>query len=1170
MIAQSALAGGRHAGRACALAVAFTLAFLLLTLLGARPAFAEGSPWLSLNSTSAPTSLPRTGEAQFVVTASNLGEVPVNATGEHLTLTDELPAGVRPLAVSTVDSELSCPEHPAGQMLTCTFAKTLAPYESLSIRITVQIEDPLQSPLLNVVKVQGGATPPPAPLEKPLKLQSTEGEQTPFGVETYALNPETETGAPDTQAGSHPFQLTTTLDLNQTLAYYEHEASQKPGFFPSAPALVRNLRFKLPAGLVADASALPQCTDVQFSTIVEGLSDLCPPDTAVGVASVFLNLPVPTGFTRFEVPVFNLVPAPGEPARFGFEVHEVPVVLDTSLPAGGEYAAQVSTTNTSQAAQLLSGQVTIWGVPGDPRHDSARGWECLENGRWEQLRTPPLPCEPSAQSSPTAFLTLPTSCEGAPQSGVSGESWPAGQSVPEQRFQEGAPGTISTLPKLTGCSALEFAPSVLVEPEVHSASTPTGLDVGVEMPQPGLLAPEGRAESALKQTTVKFPPGLQLNPSAANALEDCTAGEFDFLNQFGDPFAGAEEEQQTGNVTSPSGPAACPDAAKVGTVRISTPLLSHELTGSVYLAAQNTSPFRSPLALYLVAEDTADGIRVKLAGTVEPDPSTGQLTSTFRNTPQLPFTGLHLHFFGGERASLSTPAKCGAYTVATSFTAWSGESGTPESAPPFQITSGPGGSACANPLPFAPAFQAGAANAQAGALTPFTVTIGHSDSDQPLQSIDLHLPPGILALIAQVTPCPEAQALADACPPESLVGHTTAIAGLGNEPVTLPGQLYLTGALKATSTHAAAPFGLLAVTHAAVGPFDLGDVTVLSTIEEDLHTAAVTVQSESIPRLIKGVPAQLKQLQVTVERPGNQPFEFNPTNCDPMSITGALSGYEGATAPVSYPFQVTGCAALPFKPTLTASTQGHSSKVNGASLTVKVTSGPGQANIAKTTLTLPIALPSRLTTIQKACLAAVFEANPASCPEGSNIGTAVVHTPVLKSPVTGPAYLVSHGGAAFPDVEFVLQGEGVTLILDGQTNIKKGITTSTFNAVPDAPVTTFETTLPEGPHSALAANVPEKAKYSLCGSSLAMPTKITGQNGAVIEQTTKIAVTGCGGVKAFKATRAQLLARALKACRSNHKHSKKKRLACEKQARKKYVVNTNAKGKKKHARGRKK
>jgi hypothetical protein len=294
---------------------------------------------------------------------------------------------------------------------------------------------------------------------------------------------------------------------------------------------------------------------------------------------------------------------------------------------------------------------------------------------------------------------------------------------------------------------------------------------------------------------------------------------------------------------------------------------------------------------------------------------------------------------------------------------------------------------------------------------------------------------------------------------------------------------------------------------------------------------------------------QLKAINVQINRAN---FQFNPTNCDPgMAISGSLSGDQGGNVPVSSPFQVANCGALPFEPKLTASVDGKGSKQNGIGFYVKLESpGLHQANIHKVELTLPIALPSRLSTIQQSCPDNVFEANPAACGEGSNIGRAVIHTPVLKNPLEGPAYLVSHANLAFPDVVFVLQGEGIKLILDGHTDIKKGITYSRFETAPDAPFTTFETILPAGPHSALGVNVAQSLNYSLCGAALSMPTKIIGQNGAEIEKTTQINPNGCGGVKGFKATRAQLLAKALKACRK--KKNKHKRVACERAARKKY------------------
>jgi hypothetical protein len=303
---------------------------------------------------------------------------------------------------------------------------------------------------------------------------------------------------------------------------------------------------------------------------------------------------------------------------------------------------------------------------------------------------------------------------------------------------------------------------------------------------------------------------------------------------------------------------------------------------------------------------------------------------------------------------------------------------------------------------------------------------------------------------------------------------------------------------------------------------------------------------------------------VTVERPGGAPFQFNPTNCERLSLNGSLSGWEGASSGISEGFYATNCASLPFQPKLTASVVGQGSKADGTTFVVKLESpGLGQADIHKVDLTIPASLPSRLTTIQKACLEAVFNANPASCDEGSLIGEGIVHTPVFKNPLKGPAYLVSHGNAAFPDVEFVLQGEGVTLVLDGKTYIHNGITYSKFETSPDAPFTTFESIFPAGPHSALTPNVPEKEDFNLCKTTLTLPTELTGQNGAFISQTTKVAVLGCKGVAAYKATKAQLLAKALKACKKDKKKSK--RVACEKAARKKYGTKHKKTAKKKAA-----
>ncbi len=508
------------------------------------------------------------------------------------------------------------------------------------------------------------------------------------------------------------------------------------------------------------------------------------------------------------------------------------------------------------------------------------------------------------------------------------------------------------------------------------------------------------------------------------------------------------------------------------------------------------------------------GLLIKLRGKTEvSNPATGQLTSVFEDQPQQPFDLFDLKLKGGPRAPLANPQTCGPANTTAVLTPWSGPETQNAPPPPssFNVDWNGAGEACPGTLPFAPSFNAGTTGpsaATAGASTDFSLTFGRRDREQDLSSFTMHMPLGLVGRIPAVKLCGEAEALAEEqeapteghsrphCPAESKIGTATSIAGPGSDPFTQEGgQAYLTG------PYNGAPFGILTDTPAESGPFNLGHVVVRSTITIDPSTAAVTVTTPALPQIVSGVPIRLREVHVEVDKPG---FMLNPTNCNEQQVSATLGGTEGANVPVGSKFGITGCTRLPFRPTFTASTQAHTSKADGASLNVRITYPPGAyANIAKTVTELPRQLPSRLTTLQKACLDSVFKANPAACPEGSVVGYAIAHTPVLNVPLSGPAYLVSHGGAAFPDLEIVLQGERVEVILDGQTDIKKGITITTFNALPDSPVSEFELNLPEGPHSVLAANVPP------CSMALKLPTVLTAQNGAVIKQSTPITVTGC-------------------------------------------------------------
>jgi hypothetical protein len=1059
------VADGINAARAAGLALS---AAVLALLVCAVPALALAPIW-KVNTVIAPTNLPPGGSGRIIIYVSNLGDATAQGAVTPIEIADRLPAGLTATSIQgsvengTAGGSVVC----TLASVSCEYANTVLPYGLIEVTIGVSVAANASAHPTNEVDVSGGGAIGVS-TRRALNVSSA---PTGFGVENLELTVNNEDGSPDTQAGSHPFQLTTTFNLDAG-------ASSKGGWDPVG--LAKDLRFSLPAGLVGNPTVLAQCNMEQFSRRVE-ISNQCPDDTVVGVASTDVGAGTEQVPSPFIVPIFNLTPAAGEPARFGYEIFGVPVILDTSVRTGGDYGVVVSVNNIQQSVEFESSQVTFWGVPGDPRHNASRGWNCLLGGYFGHGS-----CQAPQNAPQTPFLTLPTSCAGLAgmRTTVQADSWAAPGTFLSGEY---APLDNGGEPLgLDGCNRLPFSPSISVAPDGSVGSTPTGLTVGVHVPQGASLNPAGLTEADVNDTTVTLPEGLQLSPAGADGLLSCS------LEQV--------------SLETPSSPT-CPEAAKVGTVEIKTPLLPNPLEGAAYLAAQNANPFGSLIALYIVAEDPTAGVVVKFAGKVVPDPVTGQLVSTFESTPQLPFEDLKLHFFGSARAPLTTPPLCGSYTTTASFVPWSGNAPAQPSST-FQITSGPNGGPCADPRPFQPGFQAGSTNLQAGAFTPFTLTMSRPDADQTLAGLSIQMPPGLAGSLSKVQLCPEPQASQGACPAGSLIGHTVVSAGLGNAPFTVEGgQVFITGPYKG------APFGLSILNPAKAGPFDLGYVVVRAKIEVDPTTAALHIVSDPLPTILDGIPLQIQHVNVTVDRPQ---FTFNPTNCSPMSLTGAMSSTEGASSSVSTPFQVTNCATLAFKPGFSVSTSGRPSRANGESLDVKLTypSAPqgAEANISRVKVELPKQLPSRLTTLQKACTEATFDTNPEACPAASRIGEAFASTPILVGGLSGPAYFVSHGGAKFPELIVVLKGEnGVTVDLHGETFIsKKGITSSTFASVPDVPVGSFELKLPMGPYSALAAN------GNLCKSKLTMPTEFHAQNGAIIHQDTKIHVTSCP--KATKAS----------------------------------------------------
>jgi hypothetical protein len=1080
----------------CMLAVAVLLAALAWASSAAQAENA-GPVW-KIMTVANPTNLKpgdKSGDDVVMVVATNVGGGSTN--GSAVTVSDELPAGLRATGILGVDTyyepsilALETSEEPARVGVSCTLSPALScttaenrrvdPGDSLIITIKVNVESDVEgSGEVNSALVSGGGALS-ASVSNPVTINSAPAE---YGVATGALM----AASSNQQAGAHP-NVTTSYFLNTINTGGDLPPNAYAGAEPVGPS--KDVRFDLPPGLVGTTVGMARCTMAGVADYAE-----CPRDTMVGTATIII-LSGQVGRIIATVPVFNIAPAPGEPAAFAFNALYFPVRLDTSVLSNGEYNVRFTAPDITTGGLDYFSSITIWGVPaehnGPGPDESARdlGGETPGTARISfggaGVEEAGKQGEKVLSGTRVPFVTNPSQCSESLMGKLETDRWEAPMSG-ELEW----PGTMNVpMGTATGCDQLSFKPSVSMLPDTLEAGAPAGYAFDLSVPQN--TEAEGLATPDVKRTVVTLPQGTVISPSAADGLGDCSSGQFELHSGV---------------------PGHCPRDSQVGTVSIKTPALEERLDGDVFLGAPECDPCTPAdaaegrmIRLFVqVVGEGEDGIIVKLEGTGQINQQTGQITTTFSNTPQLPFSEFKLTLQGGERATLANPRTCGEVHTTADLTPWSTPytpDATPESK--FAVDENCFGAQ------FNPSFSAGTTSNEAGGFSPFTLAFGRSDADEFLNGVQVQMPPGLLGMLSRVKLCEEPQANEGTCGPESQIGETTVETGPGADPFLVKGgKVYITGPYKG------APYGLSIVVPAVAGPYTLsgttgnGTVVNRSAISVNPQTAALTVTSDPLPTELDGIPLQLRLVNVTINREG---FTFNPTSCAKTAVTGTLTSTQAAAAAESSSFQVTNCAALKFKPTFTVSTSGRTSKADGASLDAKVTYPTGaqgsEADIAKVKVDLPKQLPSRLTTLQKACVAAVFEANPANCPAASIIGTARVSTPVLPVQLTGPVYFVSHGGEAFPSLTVVLQGDGVRVDLVGATFISHaGITSTTFKTVPDTPFSSFELYLPEGKYSALAAN------GNLCTSSLAMPTDFVAQNGTEIHESTKIAVTGCPKAK---------------------------------------------------------
>ncbi len=1102
-------------GRRTALLISLVAAALGLL---AASASAQAAPVLDLKARWADQNLIPGKNGLVILRVRNYGDAD---TSGKVTVTEQLPPGVTRLEPAPFDSFYGLEEGYAWECegtttVTCTTEKPIekfnlempysigcncnagggqgAPGYAPQIYLRVAVAPDAGGEYTNVATVSGGGSTP-ASDEDPLRISSepTKFGFTPASAAADAFDGQYPSGNPLRQAGSHPFELRVNFDLNLRAG---EEPSLLPGYLSpfawSRPVeTVRTVNAILPKGLIGNPEATPKCKPADFLREGTGqyTSTACPPETQVGVITLMLNdfanstvrhgdngTMSPASWTR--IPVYNLEPPKGYPADFAFDAGDYRGHIYPKLNPSHGYAIEALTPYISALLPVRSAEFTMWGVPADPAHNALRATTYAGGGDPEHA----YGASSSAPIKP--LLTMPLSCGDHGKFTLEADSY---------AHQEERVGTELTGPSLdvTGCNdpRVKFHPEVALQPTSRTAGGPTGLQVNLKVPQRDDTVNEASelyeqngdiqaiATPPMKKVVVTMPEGMTLSTSAAQGLGNCTPAQIGL---------------------GTDAPVTCPEDSQYGTLTLHTPILPKDapMVGRIYVAKQNENPYNNFLSLYLAIQDPERGLLVKIPGKVDLDPVTGQITTTFDDLPQFPVSDMELSLKGGVRAALVNPATCGAKTITAQFYSWANPNTPVTKSSSYDVTA-----PCVNSLgerQFKPDLTAGTVNPSAGSYSPFAFRITRTDNDQEFSQLNVGLPKGLLANISGIAKCSDAAiAAAEApgrtgteerdhpsCPGASEIGSTDVGSGVGQVITYIPGKAYLAGPYKG------APLSMVVITPILAGPYDLGVIAVRSKINVDPISTQATVTTDPFPQIFKGIPVRIRDVRVKVDRRNTT---INPTNCNPMALTSHVTGTGGdvnstaddTAADLSSRFQAANCASLPFAPKLTFRLKGGTHRGDYPAFTATLTGRPGDANIAKSAVTLPHSEFLAQEHIRTVCTRVQFAQN--ACPAASIYGRASATSPLFDETLEGPVYLRSSSNP-LPDLVAKLDGE-IDVELSGRIDsVNQGIR-NTFDVVPDAPVTKFTLSM-QGGKKGLLVN-----SKNLCKGVNKADVRMTGQNG---------------------------------------------------------------------------